>query len=84
MYRSVGILVHGLGYTAPERRPDQIRDATPCVSCHDDGTFSYWCDRAVAWIPNQPTIPQRVLDVLPVDERNRVLRRMTAANVLPS
>ena len=56
--------------------------ATPCVACHKDGLFSYWSDSLGVWIENDTTVPQDVLDVLPDDERNRVMRAMTAAGVV--
>lgn len=55
---------------------------TPCVACHRDGLFSYWSDSLCVWIANDTTVPQDVLDSLPDDERNRVMRAMTAAGVV--
>lgn len=55
-----------------------ITGQTPCVSCHRDGTFSYWLDSIGVWIENDTTVPQEVLDGLPDDERNRVMRAMTS------
>lgn len=52
--------------------------ATPCVACHRDGRFSYWSDRLRCWIENDTTVPDDVLAMLPDDERNRVMRHMTA------
>jgi hypothetical protein len=56
--------------------------ATPCVACHREGLFSYWSDKLGEWIENDSTVPQDVLDTLPDDERNRVMRAMTAAGVV--
>jgi len=53
--------------------------ATPCVSCHRGGTFSYWSDALGCWIERDSTVPQDVMDALPDDERNRVMRSITAA-----
>lgn len=61
-----------------------IERATPCVACHRGGTFSYWSDTLGVWIANDSTVPQDVLDTLPDDERNRVMRWMTAAGVVPA
>lgn len=58
--------------------------ATPCVACHKGGMFSYWSNRLGVWIENDSTVPQEVLDALPSDERNRVMRHMTAAGVVPA
>jgi len=52
------------------------------VACHNDGLFSYWSDTLGAWIANDTTVPQDVLDALPDDERNRVMKAMTAAGVV--
>jgi hypothetical protein len=77
---------YGRGYTAPELRPDQMAvrfaGASRCVSCHANGTFSYFHERIGAWITNDCTVPQEVLDGLAADERNRVMRHMTAAGVV--
>lgn len=51
----------------------------PCVACHRDGTFSYWNERIGVWVENDFVVPQDVLDSLPDDERNRVMRYQTAA-----
>jgi hypothetical protein len=56
-----------------------IAGQTPCVSCHRDGTFSYFHESIGVWIANDCTVPQEVLDVLPDDERNRVMRAITGA-----
>ena len=56
--------------------------ATPCVSCRRDGRFSYWLESIGVWIENDLTVPQEVLDALPDDERNLVMRAMTAAGVV--
>jgi len=57
--------------------------STPCVACHRDGRFSYWNDELGCWIENDSTAPQQVLDGLPADERQRVMRAMTVAGAVP-
>jgi hypothetical protein len=66
---------------------DQMRvrfddGAAPCVSCHRNGRFTYYMESEGAWIENDTTVPQKVLDTLADDERNRVMRAMTAAGVV--
>jgi hypothetical protein len=53
--------------------------AVPCVTVHRGGRFSYWSDAMGCWIENDTTVPQQVLDTLPADERERVMRALTAA-----
>lgn len=52
--------------------------ATPCVTIHRDGRFSYYDELLGCWIENDHTVPAHVLDTLPNDERNRVLRALNA------
>lgn len=56
--------------------------ATPCVSCHRGGRFSYWDASLGCWIENDTMVPQHVLDALPDDERQRVMRALTAVGTV--
>jgi len=54
-------------------------NATPCVTIHRTGRYSYFDHQVNKWIENADTVPDHVLDRLPPDERHRVLRAMAFA-----
>lgn len=48
--------------------------ARPCVSCHTDGSFTYFDHFLDQWMDRMPFVPAHVMDQLPEDERARVSR----------
>ena len=54
---------------------DQVVAGTPCVSCHHDGTYTYYDHFVGDWLHRMPFVPAHVMARLPTDERDRVARR---------
>lgn len=52
-----------------------------CVSCHRDGTVTYFDPLNEQWIENARTIPIHALTVLPADEEARVRRHLARHGV---
>ena len=47
-----------------------------CCSCHRDGSVTYYDPWLSKWIEAAPIVPAHALEVLPVDESDRVRRHM--------
>jgi hypothetical protein len=54
----------------------QGKHCRPCVSCHKDGTFSFYCPLRLTWISNAQTVPTYVRSLLPDDEMHCVERKL--------
>jgi hypothetical protein len=50
--------------------------AINCVTCHRNGTVSYYDHARNVWLKSQPNIPLHVLTMLSRDEEARVRRHM--------
>lgn len=49
---------------------------TKCVTCHRNGSVTYYDPLRQQWIENARTIPIHALAVLPRDEEDRVKRHL--------